>query len=105
MVRQLIGSQVDNFELLSQLAYLPSAPFPLASSCPFRHACLGVRKGAGAIRCDGVAHLNEVPVFELGDKRLQLRRRGDVHETNLGEGNEERLGASQDGEILGLAVC
>lgn len=52
-------------------------------------------------------YLDQVLALSLSDQRLQLGRSEGVDKTSLGHDQQEDLGASQDGEFIGLLtiVC
>jgi hypothetical protein len=47
-------------------------------------------------------YLNEVLALGLGDERLQLGGSEGVDKTGLGDDQQQHLGASEDGQLVGL---
>lgn len=46
--------------------------------------------------------MDQILALWLGNQRLQLGCRESIHETSLGNHQEQDLGASQDGKLVGL---
>jgi hypothetical protein len=49
-----------------------------------------------------IMYLDEILALGLGDKRLELRRREGIYQSSLRNNKQKDLGASQNGQFIGL---